>query len=110
MRKCLIRNCGTCGNGRYCAPQRTTRAGTPPQNAASSPQSLAPSPKLLGDLWYRSVRAALGAAQSVTTRKATPAIRSFSKRSSRFPSKVRILIPAGTYVQGEIQEANAPAK
>jgi len=89
---------------------------TPPQTQATSPQSQAhspdPSPNAPAETLVvpAGTRLPLVLHNAVTTRNAHPGDPVFLETVFPVSIKGRILIPAGTYVQGEIQEARRPGK
>src|SRR5260370_17135360 len=95
---------------------------TRPQTQASSPQthnsspSQPPSPDPLPKVTSESLVVPTGTHiplvlhNSVTTRNARPGDPVYLETLFPISIKGRVLIPAGTYVQGEIQEAKRPAK
>jgi hypothetical protein len=103
-------------NGRILHAQEPQGPATPPQAQATSPQSQAPSPdpspKAPSETLVVPVgtRLPLVLHNAVTTRNARPGDPVFLETLFPVSIKGRILIPAGTYVQGEIQEAKRPGK
>jgi len=103
-------------NGRLLYAQEQQGPATPPQTQATSPQSQAPSPapspKAPSETLVVPVgtRLPLVLHNAVTTRNARPGDPVFLETVFPVSIKGRILIPAGTYVQGEIQEAKRPGK
>ncbi len=91
---------------------------TPPQTQASSPRtpdsspSQDPSPKVSAEKLIVPVgtRLPLVLHNAITTRNAHPGDPVYLETLFPIVIKDRILIPAGTYVQGEIQEAKRPGK
>jgi hypothetical protein len=103
-------------NGRVLHGQEQQGPATPPQTQATSPQSQAhspdPSPKAPSETLVVPVgtRLPLVLHNAVTTRNAHTGDPVFLETLFPVSIKGRILIPAGTYVQGEIQEAKRPGK
>ena len=103
-------------NGRILQAQEQQGPATPPQTQATSPQSQAnspdPSPKAPAETLVvpAGTRLPLVLHNAVTTRNAHPGDPVFLETLFPVSIKGRILIPAGTYVQGEIQEAKRPGK
>jgi hypothetical protein len=89
---------------------------TPPQTQATSPQAQAHSPDASPKAPAETLvvpagtRLPLVLHNAVTTRNAHPGDPVFLETLFPVSIKGRILIPAGTYVQGEIQEAKRPGK
>jgi type IV secretion system protein VirB10 len=99
-------------NGGILHAQEQHGPATPPQMPASSPQSLAPSLKAPSETLVVPVgtRLPLVLHNAVTTRNAHAGDPVFLETLFPVSIKGRIVIPAGTYVQGEIQEAKRPGK
>ena len=109
-------------NGRIVNAQEHQGPATPPQTPASSPQThdssppQAPTPdpsqKASAEtlLVPAGTRLPLVLHNAVTTRNAHPGDPVFLETLFPVSIKGRILIPAGTYVQGVIQEAKRPGK
>jgi hypothetical protein len=88
---------------------------TPPQTQAPSPRledSSSPAPKASAEKLVvpAGTRMPLVLHNAVTTRNAHPGDPVYLETLFPIVIKDRILIPAGTYVQGEIQEARRPGK
>src|SRR6266550_9384609 len=105
-------------NGSILHAQERQAPATPPQTQASSPRtkdpstSPAPSPKASPETLTvpTGTRIPLVLHNAVTTRNARPGDPVYLETLFPISIKGRILIPAGTYVQGEIQEAKRPGK
>ena len=103
-------------NGRQLYAQEQQGPAAAPQTQATSPQSQAhspdPSPKAPAETLVvpAGTRLPLVLHNAVTTRNARPGDPVFLETLFPVSIKGRILIPAGTYVQGEIQEAKRPGK
>jgi hypothetical protein len=118
MRKmsCILAIAGLLANGRLLYAQEQPGPAAAPQTQATSPQSQAhspdPSPKAPAETLVvpAGTRLPLVLHNAVTTRNARPGDPVFLETLFPVSIKGRILIPAGTYVQGEIQEAKRPAK
>src|SRR6267143_1390972 len=98
--------------------QEQQAPATPPQTQASSQRtqdpsaSPVPSPKVSPEALVvpAGTRLPLVLHNAVTTRNARPGDPVYLETLFPISIKGRILIPAGTYVQGEIQEAKRPGK
>jgi hypothetical protein len=118
MRKmsCILAIAGLLANGRLLYAQEQPGPAAAPQTQATSPQSQAhspdPSPKAPAETLVvpAGTRLPLVLHNAVTTRNARPGDPVFLETLFPVSIKGRILIPAGTYVQGEIQEAKRPGK
>jgi hypothetical protein len=105
-------------NGGILHAQERQAPATPTQTQASSPRaqdpstSPAPSPKASPETLEvpTGTRLPLVLHNAVTTRNARPGDPVYLETLFPISIKGRILIPAGTYVQGEIQEAKRPGK
>src|SRR5467141_533487 len=105
-------------NGGILHAQAQQAPATSPQTQVSSPQtqdpsaSPAPSPKTTPETLVvpAGTRLPLVLHNAVTTRNARPGDPVYLETLFPISIKGRILIPAGTYVQGEIQEAKRPGK
>ncbi len=105
-------------NGGILRAQEQQAPATPPQTQISSPRtqdssaSPTPSPKASPETLVvpAGTRLPLVLHNAVTTRNARPGDPVYLETLFPISIKGRILIPAGTYVQGEIQEAKRPGK
>lgn len=103
-------------NVRILQAQEQQGLATPPQTQATSPQSQAPSPASSPKTSSETLVVPVGTRlplvlhNAVTTRNAHAGDPVFLETLFPVSIKGRILIPAGTYVQGEIQEAKRPGK
>jgi hypothetical protein len=103
-------------NGRILHAQEQQGPATPPQTEATSPQSQTDSPDPSSRAAAETLVVPVGTRlplvlhNAVTTRNAHPGDPVFLETLFPVSIKGRILIPAGTYVQGEIQEAKRPGK
>jgi hypothetical protein len=94
-------------------PQKTQAPSPQTQDSSSSPaSSLDSAPKASAEklLVPAGTRMPLVLHNAVTTRNARPGDPVYLETLFPIVIKDRILIPAGTYVQGEIQEAKRPGK
>src|ERR1700730_603777 len=94
-------------------PSQTQAPSPRPQDSSTSPAvSLDPAPKASAEklLGPAGTRMPLVLHNAVTTRNAHPGDPVYLETLFPIVIKDRILIPAGTYVQGEIQEAKRPGK
>src|SRR6266852_4024459 len=96
------------------APPPQTQASQPQTHDSSSPQATSPDPSQKASpetlVVPAGTRLPLVLHNAVTTRNARPGDPVFLETVFPVSIKGRILIPAGTYVQGEIQEAKRPGK
>ena len=94
-------------------PSQTQAPSPRPQDSSTSPAvSVDPAPKASAEklLVPAGTRMPLVLHNAVTTRNAHPGDPVYLETLFPIVIKDRILIPAGTYVQGEIQEAKRPGK
>ncbi len=98
------------GGGKLCAQEQSGPAALPqPQNSSPAPDSAPKSaPAML--VVPTGTRLPLVLHNALSTRNAKPGDPVYLETLYPIVIKERILIPAGTYVQGEIQEAKRPGK
>src|SRR6266550_1283510 len=105
-------------NGGILRAQEQQAPATPPQTQISSPRtqdssaSPTPSPKASPETLVvpAGTRLPLVLHNAVTTRNARPGDPVYLETLFPIATQGRILVPAGTYVQGETQEAKRPGK